>query len=119
MKFVKIGIQIISMKYKVIIDPIAKADLKEIFLYVLKNDGTHLANRLLDNLEATCYKLQEFPERGHIPPELKQTGIKNYLEIHFKSYRIIYEIDKNLVYIHSVIDGRRNIEEVLSNRFLR
>lgn len=107
------------MKYKVIIDPIAKADLKEIFFFVLKNDGPKLANRLLDNLEAICYKLEKFPERGHIPPELKQTGIKNFLEIHYKPYRIIYEVDKNLVYIHSVIDGRRNIEEVLSNRFLR
>jgi toxin ParE1/3/4 len=74
---------------------------------------------LLDNLEAMCYKLEKFPERGDILPELKQTGIKNYLEVHYKPYRIIYEIDKSLVYVHAVIDGRRNIAEVLSNRFLR
>lgn len=107
------------MKYKVIIDPQAKLDLKEILVYVTLNDSIQSANRLLDALEETCYKLEKYPERGHIPPELKPTGIKNYLEIHYKPYRIIYEIEKNSIYIHSVIDGRRNIQEILSNRFLR
>lgn len=106
-------------KNKVIIDPLAKADLKEIFIYVSVNDSIESANKLLDGLESTCEKLERYPERGHIPPELRDTGIKNYLEIHYKPYQIIYEIDGNLVYIHSVIDGRRNIQEILNNRFLR
>jgi toxin ParE1/3/4 len=107
------------MKYKVVFDPLAKLDLKEIFLYVAVNDSIQSANKLLDVLEETCYKLEKYPERGHIPPELKTTGIKSYLEIYYKPYRIIYEIENSLVYIHSVIDGRRNIQEILSNRFLR
>jgi len=106
-------------KYKVLIDPIAKADLKEIFIYVSLNDSIESANKLLDALEETCFKLEKYPERGHIQPELRQTGIKNYLEIHYKPYRIIYEIEGKLVYIHSVIDGRRNIQEILNNRILR
>ena len=108
-----------SMKYKVIIDPQAKLDLKEIFIYVAVNDSIQTANKLLDALEETCSKLERIPERGHIPPELRPTGIKKYLEIHYKPYRIIYEINKNIIYIHCVIDGRRNIQEILSNRFLR
>jgi toxin ParE1/3/4 len=107
------------MKHKVIIDPQAKLDLKEIYFYVAVKDSAQSANKLLDALEETCNKLEKYPERGHIPPELKPTGIKNYLEIHYKPYRIIYEIENNLIYIHSVIDGRRNIQEILSNRFLR
>lgn len=108
-----------SMKYKVIIDPQAKLDLKEIFIFVAVNDSIQSANRLLDALEETCSKLERIPDRGHIPPELRPTGIKKYLEIHYKPYRIIYEIEKNIIYIHCVIDGRRNIQEILSNRFLR
>ncbi len=107
------------MKYKVIIDPQAKLDLKEIFIYVAVNDSIQSANKLLDVLEETCFKLEKYPERGHIPPELRPTGIKNYIEIHYKPYRIIYEIEKDLIYIHCVIDGRRNIQEILSNRLLR
>jgi toxin ParE1/3/4 len=109
----------VKKKYKVVIDPLAKLDFKEIFIFVAINDSIQSANKLLDALEATCYKLEKYPERGHIPPELRQTGIKNYLEIHYKPYRIIYEIEGNLVYIHSVLDGRRNIQEILNNRILR
>ncbi len=108
-----------SKKYKVIIDPKAKLDIKEIFFYVAANNSLQSANKLLDALEGTCFKLEKYPERGHILPELKSTGIKKYLEIHYKPYRIIYEIEKDLIYVHSVIDGRRNIQEILSNRFLR
>jgi toxin ParE1/3/4 len=106
-------------KYKVLIDAQAKQDLKEIFIYEATNDSRSAADKLLESLEQTCYRLEEFPERGHIPPELKLTGIKRYLEIHFKPYRIIYEIDNNQVYIHTVLDGRRNIQEILSERLLR
>ena len=107
------------MKYKVLIDPKAKQDLKEIFLYVAINDNLQSANKLLDSLEKTCYKLEAYPERGHIPPEIRSTGIKKYLEIHFKPYKIIYEIESGIVYVHSVLDGRRNIQEILSDRLLR
>jgi plasmid stabilization system protein ParE len=107
------------MKYKVIIDPQAMLDLKEILFYVATNDSIQSANKLIDALEETCYKLEKFPGRGHVLPELRSTGIKSYLEIHYKTYRIIYEIEDSLIYIHSVIDGRRNIQEILSYRFLR
>jgi toxin ParE1/3/4 len=107
------------MKHKVLIDPQAKQDLKEIFIYVAVNDNPSSASKLLDAIESGCYSLNEFPERGHIPPELIDTGIRKYLEIHYKPYRIIYEIENELVYIHSILDGRRNIQEILSERLLR
>ncbi len=107
------------MKYKVFIDPKARQDLSEIFIYVALNDCLETANKLLDKLEKTCIKLEKYPKRGHIPEELRTTGIKKYLEIHFKPYRIIYEIDNDLIYIHSVLDGRRNIQEILKERILK
>jgi toxin ParE1/3/4 len=107
------------MKYKVVIDPQAKMDIKEIFTYVASNDGKQIANKLIDNLETAFYKLEKYPKRGHIPPELIDTGIKSYLEIHYKPYRIIYEIERNSVYIHAILDGRRNIQEILQIRIIR
>lgn len=106
-------------KYKVLIDPKAKQDLKEIFLYVAANDNFESAEKLLNSLEATCYKLEEYPGRGHIPQELKLTGIRKFLEILYKPYRVIYEIENKIVYIHCVLDGRRSIQEMLSERLLR
>jgi toxin ParE1/3/4 len=106
-------------KFKVLIDPQAKKDLQEIFFYFATNDSISAADKLLSTIEKTCCKLEQYPERGHIPQELRQTGIKRYLEIHYKPYRIIYEIENNIIYIHSILDGRRNIQEILSERLLR
>jgi len=108
-----------SKKYKILIDPLAKKDLSDIFFFVAINDNPDSANRLLDGIENTVYNLETFPERGHIVPEIKSTGIRQYLEILYKSYRIIYEIDDKMVYVHTVIDGRRNVQEVLNERLLR
>lgn len=107
------------MNYKLLIDPLAKRDIIEIYNYVDLNDSPENADRLLDNLEMTYMNLEKNPERGHIPEELKGTGIKRFLEIHFKPYRIIYEIIDNIVYIHCVLDGRRNIQDILAERLLR
>lgn len=107
------------MKFTVKIDPQAQEDMKEIFLYVAINDSFDMANKLLDKIEETCYKLERQPTRGHIPEALRSTGIKKYLEIHYKPYRIIYEIKKEIIYVHSVLDGRRNIQEILNERILR
>ena len=107
------------MNYKLMIDPLAKKDIIEIYNYVALSDSTDKAKRLLDNLEKTYANLEKLPERGHIPEELRGTGIKRFLEIHYKPYRIIYEIIENIVYVHCVLDGRRNMQEVLSNRLLR
>ena len=42
-----------------------------------------------------------------------------YREVHFKPYRIIYEIVGRKVFIHCVLDGRRAVQELLERRLLR
>jgi len=107
------------MKYKVLIDPFAKQDMKELFHYVASNDSISAAEKLLNSIEKSISRLEGYPERGHIPQELRQTGIKRYLEIHHQPYRVVYEIDKKLVYVHCILDGRRSIQEILAERLLR
>ena len=107
------------MNYKLLIDPLAKKDIIEIYNYVAINDSAENANKLLKNLERTYANLEKLTERGHVPGELRDTCIKRFLEIHYKPDRIIYEIIDNIIYIHCVLDGRRNMQELLSNRLLR
>ncbi len=55
--------------------------------------------------------------------KLLVTFVKNLIninnEIHYKPYRILFEINNDIIYVHSVLDGRRNVQEILSNRILR
>ena len=77
------------------------------------------ADKLLENLESTILRLQTMPLRGHVPLELERVGVLEFREVLFKPYRIIYEVVKTRVYVHCVLDGRRNMQDLLQERILR
>ena len=107
------------MKHQVLVIAEAEEDIFEIYKYVLRADGRGRADRLLHKIQETCQSLAETPNRGHIPPELERVGVCAYREIHFKPYRIIYQIVGRKVFIHCVLDGRRSLQEILERRLLR
>jgi toxin ParE1/3/4 len=107
------------MKLKVNIISDAEDDLLEIYKYVYLNDSEDTAEKLYNNLYKKCLTLELFPKRGRVPPELKLLEIKDFLEIFYKPYRIIYQIIYNEVFIHCILDGRREIQKLLQERLLR
>lgn len=107
------------MKHQVLVIAEAEEDIFDIYKYVLRADGRGRADDLLVKLQETYQSLVEMPRRGHSPPELKRVGVRGYREIHFKPYRIIYQIVGRKVFIHCVLDGRRSLQEVLERRLLR
>ncbi len=107
------------MNYYVFFISDAEDDLYEIYNYVATYDSIEKPDKLLDQLEQHCLSLSTFQNRGHIPPELERISILYYKEIHFKSYRIIYQVVQKDVYIHCILDGRRDIQQLLHERLLR
>jgi toxin ParE1/3/4 len=105
--------------HRVTIVEAAELDLYEIHLYVDSSDSPERADALLDGLERSIASLAENPERGHFPPELERIGIREYREIHFKPYRIVYAIHDATVIIHCILDGRRDMQSLLKHRLLR
>ncbi len=108
-----------KMKYKVNFVSDAEEDLFEIYKYVYFNDSEDNTEKLYSKLRDKCLLLQEFSERGHIPPELNLLEVSDFLETHYKPYRIIYRIIKREVFIHCIIDGRRDIQKLLQERLRR
>lgn len=106
-------------KYNVVFDNSAEDDLYEIYTYVATNDSVERADKLFNALRSTCNKLKTLPLRGHIPPELFDVGVVEFREIHYKPYRIFYSLENNIVRVHCVLDGRRDIQTVLQERSLR
>lgn len=107
------------MKYKVNIIWDAEQDLFEIYKYVFQNDSEGSAEKLYEQLYNKCLTLEKNPERGRIPPEMKLLGVDYFKEIICKPYRIIYQIIDRSVYIHCILDGRRDIQKLLMERLLR
>jgi len=95
------------MKYKVYFLPSVEKDLLGIYKYVRLNDSKSAAEKLFGKLYEKCLTLKSYPERGHCPPELQLIEIYDFLEIHYKSYRIIYQVIGRQVSVHCILDGRR------------
>jgi toxin ParE1/3/4 len=107
------------MKFSIVLIIAAKSDLREIFRYVELNDSLERADNLVDGIEQAITALAVMPQRGHCPPELVKIGIREFREIHFKPYRIVYSIHENEIVVHCVLDGRRDLQTLLQHLLLR
>ncbi|HMQ70567.1 MAG TPA: type II toxin-antitoxin system RelE/ParE family toxin [Ignavibacteria bacterium] len=107
------------MKYDVQFTKDAENDIFGLYEYIKSNDSIDMAEKLIDRLIQKCSDLDIFPNRGHILPELEYLQRKDYLEIHYKSYRIIYRIIEKVVFVNCILDGRRDLNELLHKRLLR
>ena len=97
----------------------AEKDLFDIWRYVEENDSPQKADALLDSLEQICRSLEQAPNKGHVPKELRRIDITSFEEVHFKPYRILYERSQSKILIHAVLDGRRDMDTLLRQRLLR
>lgn len=107
------------MKYEVLLTRDAEEDVFEIYDYVARNDSVGKADYLFQKVKETCLSPENYPGRGHTPPEFERINVREYLEVHFKPYRIIYQIREKKVFVHCVLDGRRNLQDLLQKRLLR
>lgn len=70
--------------------------------------------RLLEVTE----NLAASPERGSKPKELQTPGIREYRQVFFKPYRVIYRVMDKRVVIYLTADGRRDMQTLLVRRLL-
>lgn len=106
------------MAHAVFLTDGATRDLEEIYEYVASHDAPEKAERLLDKIEKAFAGLTESPERGAFPKELLTLGIREYREVFFKPYRIIYRVVDESVYVLVILDGRRDVQALLQRRLL-
>ncbi|MBN1832085.1 MAG: type II toxin-antitoxin system RelE/ParE family toxin [Deltaproteobacteria bacterium] len=104
-----------KQKYQVLWSNIAENDLKSIIEYIADNNPSN-AIKIFKNIKKKAASLYNFPERGRIVPELKDQGILSYRELVIPPWRVLYRVSENNVYVLSVLDSRRNIEDILLKR---
>ncbi len=96
----------------------AKIDLMEIIEYIAVDSKT-IAIEKLHQIQQKAQKLQEMPDKGRVIPELERQNVTRYRELIISPWRIMYKIEQKKVYVLAVMDGRRNIEDILLQRQLR
>jgi toxin ParE1/3/4 len=103
--------------YRVLWTGVAKRDLREIVEFIAC-DSPDNAMKILHHIRKKSEELGCCPERGRIVPELLDQGINFYRELLIQHSRLLYRISEDRVFILSIIDSRRNVEDILLHRFL-
>ena len=106
------------MGFAVLLTHDAERDLDEIYNYIALHDSPQKAGYVLERIEKVFSSLSEFPDRGVYPKELLALGIREYREVFFEPYRIIYRVMDNIVYVLLIVDGRRDMQSLLLRRLL-
>jgi toxin ParE1/3/4 len=105
-------------KYEVMWTTTAKNDLDEIIEYIAQ-DSIEIAIQKYGKIKEFAERLVLFPDQGRVIPELLKHNITKYHEIIIFPWRLMYKTEISTVYVMAVIDGRRNIEDILLQRLLR
>ena len=106
------------MGLQVVLTQDAEQDLEDIYDYISASGSPQNADYVLDGLLEVTENLTTFPERGSQPKELRFVGIKEYRQVFFKPYRIIYRVIDEQVVVYVIADGRRDMQTLLSRRLL-
>ena len=89
---------------EVIWAPTALDDIESIAEYIARDSGD-MASIFVKRLFEATDRLKEFPLSGRIIPEINKPDCR---EILYGSYRIMYRLDNNNVWITGVIHGARD-----------
>jgi len=104
---------------EIILLPDAEEDIFTIYKYNHSRYSHQNATKTIQNIKDTIYKLKNYPKIGNIPPELERIMIYDYREVHSSPYRIIYQLLDNTIYIHCILDSRRDLRSLLVERLLQ
>lgn len=103
---------------KVVWTAIAAGDLERIAAY-LASESPLRAAAIIDRIVDRAESLATLPDRGRTLPELRSIGDRTWRELQEPPWRIVYRRLDDVVEIHAVLDGRRNLEDILMERMLK
>lgn len=96
----------------------ARSDLISLIRFIAMDDPGQ-ARQILQRLHEKADTLTDFPERGRVVPEIRAVGLHSHREIISSPWRIIYRIEGARVIVLAVLDGRRDLQDILLERLIR
>lgn len=107
-----------SSRVRIVWTETAVADVEGIIDYVAVHDSPAAAEQLYDKLESSITSLTTSPRRGRVVPELRAEALEMYRELLVSKYRVAFRIRGREVVLLAVLDGRRDLAELLVQRAL-
>ena len=106
------------MKVRVVWSEDAGNELTRIISYIKKDSGKINAENIFKKIIGKINDASENTEGRRIAPLLKEFGIMDIHQINVNPWLIYYRAENNVMKIISIIDMRRNLEEILYQKIL-
>ncbi|MDR1804583.1 MAG: type II toxin-antitoxin system RelE/ParE family toxin [Treponema sp.] len=106
------------MKHEIIWSKDAGDELAEIISYIKYNTGKMTAEKIYKKIINKVNQISENPEGRRIAPLLKEFGINYIHQLNVSPWIIFYKVVNKKMEIISIIDGRRNLEEILYRKMM-
>jgi toxin ParE1/3/4 len=101
------------MKPEIIWSKDAGDELVEIISYIKYNTGKIASKQIYEKIINEAKRASENAKGRRIAPLLRELGINHIHQFNVNPWIIYYKVEKNVMEIISIIDGRRNLEEIL------
>ncbi len=85
----------------------AVVDLRSIHDFIAR-DSRYYAKKVVHDIREIVDELNGLPKMGRIVPELNEEDVRELL---LYSYRIIYEIKNEVIFVLAVVHQRRNLKD--------
>jgi plasmid stabilization system protein ParE len=96
----------------------ARRDIIDIGRFIAR-DSPVTARAIAGRLRRRGDSLDEQVERGRVVPELARYGVTVVRELIDAPWRLVYRVEGEHVFVLAVLDGRRDLEDILLARMLR
>jgi toxin ParE1/3/4 len=106
------------MNYEITWSKDAGEEFVEIISWYKYNVGKNTAQKIYTKINSQIRKLKDMPGIGKQVQILKEIGINDYRQIIQDHWIIYYKVEGQSIHIISVIDGRRNLEEILYKKII-
>jgi toxin ParE1/3/4 len=106
------------MKYKIIWSQDAGEELLAIVSWYKYNAGPNAAQKTYTKIHTQIKKLKDIPGLGKPVQILKGIGVNDYLQMVIEHWVIYYRVEEKNISIVAIIDGRRNLEEILYKKII-
>jgi len=106
------------MKHEIIWSKDAGDEFFEIISYIKYNTGKITAEKIYSKIMNEIKRVSTNPKTRIISPLLREFGINHIHQLNINPWIIYYKTEKNIMEIISIIDGRRNLEEILYKKMI-
>lgn len=96
----------------------AEESFNEILEYLMEKSGESITRKIYDRIISKIDLLSSVSFKSKVSQDLKDIGINDVYELTESPWRIFFKLRNNEIIVLLILDGRRNVEEILISKVI-